>query len=70
MSMRNGKMKYLAIGAAGLIAAGGMALDATSKNQEKEKAVLTTFGVTKAEKEKIFPCLFNLHNRVEGTNQK
>ena len=27
MNKRNGKMKYLAIGAAGLIAAGGLALD-------------------------------------------
>ena len=29
MSKRNGKMKYLAIGAIGLIAAGGLALDTT-----------------------------------------
>ena len=48
MSKRNGKMKYLAIGAAGLIAAGGLALDATYQIQEQEQAVLTTFGVPKA----------------------
>ena len=48
MNKRNGKMKYLAIGAAGLIAAGGLALDATYQIQEQEQAVLTTFGVPKA----------------------
>ena len=46
MSKRNGKMKYLAIGAIGLIAAGGLALDTTYQMQEQ--AVLTTFGVPKA----------------------
>ena len=48
MSKRNGKMKYLAIGAIGLIAAGGLALDTTYQIQEQEQAVLTTFGVPKA----------------------
>ena len=48
MSKRNGKMKYLAIGAAGLIAAGGLALDATYQIQEQEQAVLVTFGKPKA----------------------
>ena len=33
MSKRNGKMKYLAIGAIGLIAAGGLALDTTYQIQ-------------------------------------
>ena len=47
MSKRNGKMKYLAIGAM-LIAAGGLALDTTYQIQEQEQAVLTTFGVPKA----------------------
>ena len=45
MSKRNGKMKYLAIGAAGLIVAGGLA---PYQIQEQEQAVLTTFGVPKA----------------------
>ena len=48
MNKRNGKMKYLAIGAAGFIVAGGLALDATYQIQEQEQAVLTTFGVPKA----------------------
>lgn len=48
MSKRNGKMKYLEIGAIGLIAAGGLALDTTYQIQEQEQAVLTTFGVPKA----------------------
>ena len=48
MSKQNGKMKYLAIGAAGVIVAGGLALDATYQIQEQEQAVLTTFGVPKA----------------------
>ena len=48
MSKRNGKMKYLAIGAAGLIVAGGLALDATYQIQEQEQAVLVTFGKPKA----------------------
>lgn len=48
MSKRNGKMKYLAIGAAGFIVAGGLALDTTYQIQEQEQAVLTTFGVPKA----------------------
>ena len=38
MSKRNGKMKYLAIGAAGLIVAGGLALDATYPIQEQDQA--------------------------------
>ena len=37
MSKRNGKMKYLAIGAIGLIAAGGLALDTTYQIQEQEQ---------------------------------
>ena len=48
MNKRNGKMKYLAIGAAGFIVAGGLALDTTYQIQEQEQAVLTTFGVPKA----------------------
>ena len=36
MNKRNGKMKYLAIGAAGLIAAGGLALDATYQSRNRQ----------------------------------
>ncbi len=37
MSKRNGKMKYLAIGAAGLIAAGGLALDELTRFRSRNR---------------------------------
>lgn len=63
MSKRNGKMKYLAIGAIGLIAAGGLALDTTYQIQEQEQAVLTTFGVPKAVKKRDYISKSLLYSR-------
>ena len=68
MSKRNGKMKYLAIGAIGLIAAGGLALDTTYQIQEQEQAVLTTFGVPKAVNETGLHFKVPLVQQVQKVN--